>query len=198
MKFTIEGCVDLKMISKDEDQWDSTCGMIHEKIETLCNILTLKMWMLDETTLYNFIGYDHKKFFVFARTLDSTGREDTYWQYNAYDLPNNVKNALEKLNDEEICLKDELVKLDKIGFPIDALSHGRCFQMDDKKKIHLVKLMKSKAPQEDFHRSTLVQQVIGMYGHDGYDAETTASILGVPLKTVEEIIEENAIVPGEF
>ena len=42
----------------------------------------------------------------------------------------------------------------------------------------------------------LVDMITGMYGHDGYSAETTASILGIDTSVVEEIVRVFCIEQG--
>jgi hypothetical protein len=135
MKFKFEVDIDLGIISQNEDQNHVSIAAheaIDNKVNTLCNILTLKMWALDKTTLDYHIGYNEVRhpgetFFVFERTLDPKGLQATYYEFNANDLPKNVINALKTLNKEEICLKDELIRLDKDGFPTDVITtenHG--------------------------------------------------------------------------
>jgi transposase len=44
----------------------------------------------------------------------------------------------------------------------------------------------------------LFDEILGLYGHDGYNVETVAYILGVSEEKVDEIIERYDIGFGEY
>lgn len=52
--------------------------------------------------------------------------------------------------------------------------------------------------EEDEDQDVIIDQIIGFYGHDGYDAETTASILNLDTKVVEQIIKDYDIEHGAY